>query len=173
MKKLMINLLLGLSLLTSSAYATGPIGTLGFVDNYTFTPKQTNLAPVGSVFQLYGYIASGGQHANFRLPGGTVTGGYLVTSSVKVQGLLVPTSAGGSSSFTIGYSDTDVGIASASTPSNPKYLAGTASMQLFTTNSGDSKAPVPLDFVVPSGKYLYLEGGGSANAPVILFCTGQ
>lgn len=173
MKKLMINLLLGFSLLISSAYAAGPIGTLGFVDNYTFTPKQVNLAPVGSVFQLYGYIASGGQHANFRLPGGTVTGGYLVTSSVKVQGLLVPTSAGGSSSFTIGYSDTDVGIASASTPSNPKYLAGTASMQLFTTNSGDSKAPVPLDFVVPSGKYLYLEGGGSANAPVILFCTGQ
>lgn len=153
------------------------IGTLGNIDTISIGGRV--FTDLTNLIMLYTYIQNGGaaQYGTFRKAGGTTgytpSGGLTFKfSAARISQLA--TTLNGTGSFTVGYSDNDMGFAGTS-PTNGKYIANSSAAYYFgvtTLASGNAGLieEAVMDFVCPNTKFPFaLYVPASLNASVQAF----
>ena len=98
-----------------------------------------------------------------------VTTGYLPSAGKVFRVKIIRTRAISSANIGVGYGDTDVGVSSASAPTNPIYsngLSSTDDLSSLPTNTGVSWTDYNMDFVVPNGKYVFIEASAASQIKI-------
>lgn len=119
-----------------------PIGTLGTIPSLTVGGQV--FTDLTTLIVLYGSVATTTRYTTLRKPGATsgyqVTTGKTMTIRAAKINYITPT---GSPTINFLYGDTDVGINSASAPTNPVYLGGDSSSScgVLGGTSGASSGP--------------------------------
>ncbi len=149
-----------------------PIGTLGTIDSLTIAGRTfTNLS---GLIIVYGSILTTSHSATFRKANGA--SGYTPSGSLAFKGyalrLSPSTVASTGGSYSLAQSDNDVGLDSATSLTNPVYIAGSANA--FAIAPPQTLAALPIDFAIDipvlNGKYLTLnDSGGVGRIDAIVY----
>lgn len=118
---------------------------------------------------LVGYCAgAGGTNTDFRTMAGAV---YVVPASKSFRILAVKFMIATAGTCLFGYCDNDVGVGSATAPTNGAYMINSSGQMLVTPIANTNIAvEFPFDLIVPTGKYPFASGGGGTfNGTVIIY----
>jgi len=143
------------------------IGTLGTID--TLTVGGRTFTDLTNLIILYGLVSTAGRHTTLRLP--NASSGYQVTSgkTFKIEAIFASTSSASAGPVMPFYGDTDVGLDSASAPTNPVYIGGNNNPQAIALAGNTSgnlvlSNPIPgMNFSVPAGKYPCVYAGATSS----------
>ena len=127
---------------------------------------------LANLLTLSGYCAGGASpRTSFRKP--ATSAGYAPSGKtfvVKAIRLNTATTAA-ASPLSIFYSDNDCGIGSATAATNQVYMAGASSVASLSQGAWvvATTYEFALNFVIPAGKFVGMENGGTFSAPITIF----
>lgn len=138
-----------------------PSGSNGSVQPYVYIGGRfilsTNLITLGS-------IVAGGSNTNGTFRKGDSSSGYTPSGANKFRALAARILVRSAIQVTLGYADNDQGILVGGSPTNPVYMYGNNEAGSLTDVSmaAGTFYEMPLDFLMPNGKYLFIERLSSA-----------
>jgi len=161
-------------LVSGLAFGSSPVGTLGTIPTLDIGGRI--FTDLTNLIVLQAQNTTTSHWGTFRKPNST--SGYQVTSGKTLHilgaqsSIIVDGGAGGNA--TVLYGDTDVGIDSASAPTNPIYPYGTVAVSIsgsIPLNLAPGVYPQSLNFDVPATKYpaLYVPAGTGQQVQITIY----
>lgn len=143
-----------------------PIGTVGNIPTLevagrVFTDLDNLIILYGSTTNTNGASLRRANGTSGYTPSGSNSFKILALRQTATLGS-TPTNGYGS----LGYSDNDVAVNTATAATNPVYVAGALNNFPFSNPQTQAQVPSehPLDFTVPNGKFVFADGGGGVGS---------